>query len=426
MSVLSAGTARTENGSAIGACRLFAAAPEPHAVADLDAHLERFGEVPLADFADGPGRELLVATVGRAGLLGRGGAGFPLADKLRAVTHPRRPAVVVANGCESDPTSSKDATLLARAPHLVLDGLALAACALAAAHAVLAVPAGSPLVATLAPAADERDDRVPVVIAEIPTRFVASESSALVAGLAGGRYLPTGTRPATSGVRGRPTLVSNVETLAHLALVARYGDAWFRGLGTDGSPGSMLVTVGGAVARPGVQEAPFGIPLSDALELAGGETGPLSAVLVGGLGGTWLPAVDALELPLAHETCLDVGVAMGVASLVALPAAACGVAETAAVLRHLAGESAGQCGPCLFGLPAIAADLAHLAAGDVDADLLPRLERRLGVIPGRGACGHPDGAVRMATSALHTFADDVARHARGLVCTGSDYWVPLR
>ena len=139
-------------------------------------------------------------------------------------------------------------------------------------------------------------------------------------------------------------------------------------------------------------------------------------MLIGGLGGSWLPLADAAELPLAHETCADVGIELGVAALVALPARACGIAETASVLRYLADAGAGQCGPCLFGLPAIAGDIGHPGHGRDDRDLLPRLRRRLGLIPGRGACSHPDGAVRLAASALHTFADDVAAHARGVPC----------
>ena len=187
------------------------------------------------------------------------------------------------------------------------------------------------------------------------------------------------------------------------------------------------MTVSGAVNRPGVHEVELGLPMSDVLELAGGETEPLRAVLIGGLGGSWLPIADAVELPLAHETCADVGIELGVAALVALPARACGIAETAAVLRYLADAGAGQCGPCLFGLPAITADFDALAMGAADRDLLPRLQRRLGVIPGRGACSHPDGAVRLAASALHTFADDVAAHPAGRPCPATVLgpWTPL-
>jgi NADH:ubiquinone oxidoreductase subunit F (NADH-binding) len=293
---------------------------------------------------------------------------------------------------------------------------------------VLALHTGSPLTAVLANALAERQgDPVAVELAEMPPGFVSSESTALVNTLNTGDPRPTGVRTSNKGVRGRPTLVSNVETLAHLALIARFGDDWYRAAGTPGSPGTTLVTVSGAVNRPGVHEVELGLPISDVLELAGGETEPLRAVLIGGLGGSWLPIADALELPLAHETCADVGIELGVAALIALPARACGIAETAAVLRYLAEAGAGQCGPCLFGLPAITTDFDALAMGAADRDLLPRLQRRLGVIPGRGACSHPDGAVRLAASALHTFADDVAAHRAGRPCAATVLgpWTPL-
>jgi NADH:ubiquinone oxidoreductase subunit F (NADH-binding) len=414
--------------TAVESQRLFAAAPQEWVTADLDAHLARFGPLPLADYPSGAGKRLLVEKVARAGLRGRGGAGYPMSEKMALAYEHRKHAVVLANGCEGDPSSAKDRALLRRAPHLVLDGIALAAHAIGAREAVLALHTGSPLTAVLANALAERvGDPVEVELAEMPAGFVSSESTALVNTLNTGDPRPTGVRTSTKGVHGRPTLVSNVETLAHLALIARFGDDWYRAAGTPNSPGTTLVTVSGAVNRPGVHEVELGLPMSDVLELAGGETEPLRAVLIGGLGGSWLPIADALELPLAHETCADVGIELGVAALVALPARACGIAETAAVLRYLAEAGAGQCGPCLFGLPAITTDFDALAMGAADRDLLPRLHRRLGVIPGRGACSHPDGAVRLAASALHTFADDVAAHAVGRPCPATVLgpWTPL-
>jgi hypothetical protein len=99
-----------------------------------------------------------------------------------------------------------------------------------------------------------------------------------------------------------------------------------------------------------------------------------------------------------------------------LGAPACGIAETARVARYMAQQSSGQCGPCVFGLPAIAQDLALLTQGSTDAALLDRLARRLDVVEGRGACRHPDGLVNFVRSALHVFADDVAAHNRGDAC----------
>ncbi|MBN9096725.1 MAG: SLBB domain-containing protein [Pseudonocardia sp.] len=387
-------------------------------------HRRRYGPLPGLD---GP---RLIELVSRSGLRGRGGAGFPTARKLRAVADGRGRRIVVANGCEGDPASAKDGVLLELAPHLVLDGIQLAARAVGANEAILAVHTGSRLLRTLAAALRDRGTgEVPVELAEVPRRYVASEESALVNHLTSGDARPTVTppRPARRGVRGRPTLVDNVETLAHIALIARHGDGWFREAGTRDSPGTTLVTVGGAVALPGVYEIDLGMPVAAVLALAGGPVEPLQAVQIGGLGGSWLPLPYADGMPFTHEDARAVEAGLGVAALVALPVRACGIAETARVLRYLADESAGQCGPCMFGLPAVADDMAVLADGaDRSGVVVRRLQERLGVIPGRGACAHPDGAARLAAGALRVFAADVARHARGDSCTwtGAPPWLP--
>jgi NADH:ubiquinone oxidoreductase subunit F (NADH-binding) len=206
--------------------------------------------------------------------------------------------------------------------------------------------------------------------------------------------------------------VQNVETLAQLALVARFGAAWFRALGSPSEPGTALVTLGGAVRRPGVYEVPLGLPLRALVERAGGAAAPLAAFLVGGYYGAWLPAETALGLRLLDEDLRDAGAALGARAIVALDAAACGLCESARVLRYLAAESAGQCGPCVYGLAAIASAFERLTVrGRGERD--PRLERWLEDVRGRGACRHPDGAAQLAQSALAVFSADVQGHLRG-------------
>jgi NADH:ubiquinone oxidoreductase subunit F (NADH-binding) len=365
----------------------------------------------------------LIRTIDRAGLRGRGGGGFPTARKLAAVAAGRGRRTVVGNGCEGEPASGKDRALLALAPHLVIDGLLLAAAAVGAREAVLCVREGDdPWVqAVLAERSDR--DHVAVRVAAVPHRYVASEETALVRFLTTGDARPTATppRPAQRGVRGRPTLVDNVETLAHLALIARYGAGWYRACGTDDSPGTTLITVGGVVGMPGVYEIAHGLPLGAVLDLAAGPAIPAQAVLVAGLSGVWLPLPESASVPWTAGALRHAGVSGGVAALTVLPQHACGIVETARALRHLAAESAGQCGPCLFGLPAIATDVMALAQGRLGRRGLTRLRERLSVVRGRGACAHPDGAVRLAESALHVFADDVSRHATGRPCA----WVAV-
>jgi NADH:ubiquinone oxidoreductase subunit F (NADH-binding) len=405
-------------GSAVrSGVRLLAGWAETGRPADLAAHRARYGPVPLARDAASVVRE-----VEEAGLRGRGGAGFPTGRKLAAVAAARGRPVVLANGCEGDPTSSKDAVLLRLAPHLVLDGIVLAAHAVGAREAVLCVHAGSPVRDAVAAAVRERTgDPVRVRVVEVARRYLTGQETALVNALNTGDPRPTVSppRPAQRGLDGRPTLVDNVETLAHLALVVRLGAEWFRRAGTPDSPGTTLVTVGGAVAGPGVYEVEHGAPLGHVLDLAGGLLEPPAALQVGGLAGTWLPP-RAVALPLARRAFDDVGAALGLSAVYAVPQRACGLAETARVLAFAAAESARQCGPCMFGLPAVALDAAALAWGTgADARAaLDRLERRLGLLAGRGACAHPDGTARFAASALRLFAADVAAHVAGRPCAG--------
>jgi NADH:ubiquinone oxidoreductase subunit F (NADH-binding) len=258
-------------------------------------------------------------------------------------------------------------------------------------------------------------------LAATPARYVAGESSAVVRWLGGGPAKPTGASAhlaGAGGVGGRPTLVQNVETLAHLAQILRYGPGWFRSAGTPEEPGTSLVTVSGGVRRPCVMEVAWGTPISDLLGRAGGPTGQPQALLVGGFSGAWVDAAAALRAPWSRWGLAPFGASPGAGVVVALPGGACGLAETARVLAWFAAETAGQCGPCVRGLPALAG-----AAAALDWDGSPaaaaQLRRWADDIEGRGACRHPDGAVTLLRSALDVFGHDLDRHARGHGCPGA-------
>ena len=380
----------------------------PAVPGDLRAHLARYGPLP---YRETPG--LLIDDVEAAGLTGRGGAAFPVYRKLAVVARARGDRkIIVANGAESEPASRKDELLLRLAPNLVLDGLQLAAEAVGATEAHLYLHASrTELLRALAERAARRLDRIDVSITQAPPRFLAGQETALINRIGGGPALPTFQPPRVTerGLGGAPTLVQNVETLAHLALIARYGPRWFRAAGTDAEPGSMLATVYKPSSKPYVIETEPGTPLADLLG-AGPE---IQAWLVGGYHGTWLPIPDATGLRLEDACLRQFGAAVGAGVLAALPADRCGLAETARVVRYLAAESAGQCGPCLNGLPRIAAGLAELAGAGHRRQTLADLERWSGLVTGRGACHHPDGTVRFVRSALAVFAPEIARHAQG-------------
>ena len=392
----------------------------------LAEHLARYGRPPSSGLDPRRRRDLL-DEVERSGLTGRGGAAFPTARKLAAVAA-GHDAVVLANGTEGEPASAKDKVLLARSPHLVLDGAVLAAEIVGAAEAIVVVHRSVRQVVDDAAAERRRAgcDRIRIRIRTGADRFVGGEASALVHWIERGIPTPTRRPPRVSehGLGGRPTLVQNVETLAHLALVARYGAAWFRAVGTLQEPGSMLVTILGAVNQPCVHEIAIGTPVQDVLGLAGGASAPPQALLLGGYFGSWAGAAAAMTRPFsaAGLSALDAGPGAGVVAV--LPVDACGLVETARVARYLADESAGQCGPCLFGLDAIAGEMQRVAEGRTSE--LGTLRRWLGQVDGRGACHHPDGVVRLIRSALDLFEPELEQHARGWCCaTGAASILPV-
>ncbi len=380
------------------------------AAVDLPAHLHRFGHLPYTGRA---GR--LIPVLQAAGLTGRGGAAFPVHRKLAAVAQAGTKPVVIGNGAEGEPASEKDKSLLWISPHLILDGLQLAAEAVGSDSVGLYLSRHPRLLdklhAAIADRAAARVDRATVEIFDAPPRFLAGEESALASRVNGGPARPRFKPPMVfeRGVAGRPTLVHNVETLAHLALIARFGPDWFREAGTDEEPGSMLCTLHQADGRRDVVETELGTPLRSLLTL----DGHTQAVLSGGYHGAWLPAADAARMTLSNADLRPAGSFVGAGVLAALPADCCGIAEAARVARYLALESAGQCGPCFSGLPRIAAAMAEIASPRPDPRAVTDMIRWSSLVQGRGACHHPDGSVRFIRSALHVFRDEITLHGQG-------------
>jgi NADH:ubiquinone oxidoreductase subunit F (NADH-binding) len=364
----------------------------PRLLADLDryatidhaTHLAVHGPLPYAD------RARLISLLEDVALTGRGGAGFPFAAKLRAM--PRGHGTVIVNGSESEPASFKDRTLLRRVPHLVLDGALAVAAAIGARHVTVAVhdPAAA-LAAQRAIA--ERRDCARVRVAQVYGGFVGGEARALQRGLSGGPAIPPGRR---IHLTHHGTLLSNVETFAHIAVAARLGPHRYRESGTHAEPGTTLLTVGGAVTRPGVVEIPIGTPLGIVLGAAGAAAP--QAVVVGGYHGSW--HATRPDFQLCHATGLGAGV------ISVLDDSTCALGELARVAGWLAAQSARQCGPCRFGLPALARDVAGIAAGHDVAAAFHHAQ----AVDGRGACHHPDGAVRFVTSGLRLLREETVRH----------------
>jgi NADH:ubiquinone oxidoreductase subunit F (NADH-binding) len=381
----------------IGAPRLLAGL-ERAAELDLAAHLAAHGPLQPAELPR------LLGYLDAARLTGRGGAGFSFATKLRALASgPRR---IVVNGTESEPASRKDRTLLRRAPHLVLDGALAVASATGARDVVVAVH-DEVTARAVRSALAERPDSRRVRVRTMSGGFVSGEARTVVRALDGGPALPPGRRtpPTATG-----TVVSNAETFAQVAVLLRIGPQRFAETGTHTAPGTTLLTVGGAVNRPGVVEIPLGTPLGILLGAAGLPYQP-QAVVVGGYHGSWVAPIP--EIRLSRDGLAAAGGTFGAGVVLVLDETTCALGELATVTGWLAGQSARQCGPCRFGLPVLAADVAALADGR------PTVAAAFGharSVDGRGACAHPTGAARFVTSGLHLLRNETDRHLAHGTC----------
>lgn len=392
-------------------------APAP----DLATHAAFFGPLPQLAPAGA-----LTRLLEESGLVGKGGGGFPAARKVDSVEGRR--VVVIANGSEGEPLSRKDAVLLARAPHLVIDGLLLVAHETGSKDVYLY--AGPDQLRSVQRALDERraDRRRErtVRLVESPQTFLAGEKSAAINRISGGPALPRDRvgHLGAAGLRGRPTLLHNVETLAHIALIARYGPQWFAARGVGGAAGTMLVTTSGDLGFSGVIEVPMGIGLDQLLSRhAQSDLAGLRAVLVGGFHGGWIDAEELSTTTLTSTSMGRLGLTPGAGIMHGLGRSRCGLQASADIVAYLAGQSARQCGPCVNGLPRLADSVAALALPrqrDASAFGAEESARRLAeLVTSRGSCKHPDGTARFVRSTLRVFARDIRLHADGR-CEAND------
>jgi NADH:ubiquinone oxidoreductase subunit F (NADH-binding) len=322
-------------------------------------------------------------------------------------------AVVVANGEEGEPASVKDRWLLRHRPHLVLDGLRLAAQMVSAerAHVYVSDPSAADSVRT---ALGEVDADVlgglSITLLTVEAGYVAGEETAAVRALNGGPAKPTDKppRPFEEGVGGLPTMVSNVETLALIPFIAQHGAEAFREQGTSASPGTFLATITGGGKPPALYELPHGLAFTELLEFHGVPADQVHGVLMGGYFAGLLNR-DVLDITLDHESLrrLDSGLGCGAVTILTED---CPLAVAASVMAYFDRENAGQCGSCFNGTAAMSAVTDALRDGVATGEDLARLERWSVVLRGRGACATLDAATNIAASLLAAFPQVVERH----------------
>ncbi|TWE09257.1 NADH-ubiquinone oxidoreductase-F iron-sulfur binding region domain-containing protein [Rudaeicoccus suwonensis] len=345
----------------------------------------------------------LIDLLDEAGLTGRGGGSFPTGTKVRTALE--RGASLVVNACDGEIGTSKDASVVAHHLDEICYGASLLTSSVTwAAHR------GSPTEAALLAAGLD--------VLSTPARYVASEESALVNLLNGGLARPlmrqapvaVGSRT-TMGRRLPATLVLNAETVWRIGQIERYGPTWFRSYGTPAEPGPRLVTISGSVERPGVYETAAGVALNDLLVAAG--TFDSAAVGLSGLSGGWLSAAESQHITWSNAGLAPYGFRTGSGAIAVLDRSTCPLTYVAELVRFAAGESAGQCGPCMFGVPAVARTLDQLLDGSARPSDIALLDERVRMLVGRGACRFPDGIAGFVTSALRVFDPDITAHLDG-------------
>jgi NADH:ubiquinone oxidoreductase subunit F (NADH-binding) len=370
----------------------------------------------------GTSPEALVGIIEKSGLRGRGGAGFPTGRKWRvAAAQPAGQRYVVANGFEADPGSQTDRLLMERDPHAVVEGVALAAYAVGATQAIIVVNAGyGTAAARLAAAVDAAEAagylgegvlgtsvRLSVTVRSIAGSLVTGEETVLLRALEDRRAQPDQRPPypAVKGLWGRPTVVNNVQTLAAVPWIVANGADAYAAIGSTDAPGTMLVQLSGALGKPGVVEVPLGTSLRDLLDLAGGATGTLKALLVGGPTGGFLPA-DQLDLPLTYDALAGAGALVGSGTILAVGTDTSIVELATLLTRYLSDESCGKTIPCRIGLKR----LTELGDGMCSGLCRPsdtRLMKDLAAdIRDGGLCGIEVGGVNPLLSGMRYFGNE--------------------
>lgn len=373
--------------------------------------------------------EDVVDLIDSSGLRGRGGAGFPTGTKWRSVRDAASElggrAQLAVNGAEGEPGTYKDRRLIADHPFLVIEGTLIAMHALGASEAHIGIKQASGQGPILRQAIDEVveagwADAEALRLLEGPDEYLYGEETGLLEVIEGGLPLPRWLPPFQQGLFAttsdpRPTAVNNVETLANVPFIVAQGPDEFRSTGTPDSPGTMLFTVVGDVASPGVYELPLGTPLRTLLVDIAGAT-DVKAVLNGASSAVILP--EMLDTPMAYETMSAAGTSLSSGGFIVYDDRHCMVRVAHTLSSFLAIESCGQCTACKVGCTTITDLLATIERGEGEQRHLAAIRDRLPKITDQARCALPAGEQLVVGSLLERFADEFTAHL-GAACSSS-------
>ncbi|HSK24703.1 MAG TPA: NADH-ubiquinone oxidoreductase-F iron-sulfur binding region domain-containing protein [Egicoccus sp.] len=397
----------------------------PVPVTSLDAHLAAGGGRGLAHALEIRPDEV-IAEVDRAGLRGRGGAGFPTARKWRGVLDNAAGAggrlSLVANAAEGEPGTYKDRVLIEQQPYAFLEGICIALHATGAETAYIGIKEKftRPVQRLQAALAEVREvgwrgaDRIEIVLG--PDAYLFGEETGMLEVIEGKLPMPRIIRPYEQGLNAttavpNPTIVNNVETLTHVASILADGADWFRQAGTESSPGTMVFTVVGDVDNPGVYELALGTPLRTLLvDIAGARD--IKAVYSGTSNMVLTP--ERLDVALGFDEMADIGAGMGSGGFIVYDTSRSIVDVLAVLIHFLAIESCGQCNACKLGNTAMDEILAKVQRGEATQADLETLLRRSHTVTDANRCYLPVGSQLLVASTMQAFVDEfVATVERG-------------
>ena len=373
-----------------------------------------------------------------SGLKGRGGAGFPTGLKWSFVPKSDDATIqryLVVNADEMEPGTFKDRMLMEGDPHLLIEGMIIAAYTIQASRAFIFLrgeyfDAERSIAKAIAEARDSgylgRDIfgtgfDLDIVLHTSAGSYICGEETALLNALEGKRANPRAKPPfpQVSGLWGKPTIVNNVETLCNLPGILAYGVEWYQSLGSGGDFGTKLFGVSGRVNNPGCWELPFGVSIREVIEGHGGgmQKGyTLKAFLPGG-GSTDFLTPEHLDTPLTYGAISELGSRLATGTMILLDDKTCPVGMIGNLMKFFAHESCGFCTPCRDGLPWVDTIFRDLESGNGSFKDIDILKDHVGYLgPGRTFCALAPGATAPLGSGLRLFADEFAAHVSGAKC----------